>query len=108
MPVLNFTSQVIIGTIAGFSIFPGYVAGWILDLFQFRARFPPAHLTISLLLSIAISPIFYYLVASLFSLNIALIITALFVVAFLVLLIFEKPSVQKNGQWQTSFWISLG
>lgn len=110
----NFTLQDILGTTFAFClfplviIFPGYVFGWAFDLFEFRARLLPTRFAISLLLSIAISPIFYYLTASLFSLNIALIFTALIASVFVILLIYERPTLPHDDQWRVFFWVSLG
>ena len=87
----NFTLQDIFGTTLAFClfplviVFPGYVFGWAFNLFEFRARLLPSRFAISLLLSVAISPIFYYLVTSWFSLNVALIVTILIALAYYVL-----------------------
>ncbi len=114
MSSLNFTLQDVIGTLAGVALFPlvivlpGYVFGWLFDLFEFRARLLYPRLAISLLLSIAISPILYYLTASLFSMNIALIVTGLFAIVFVILLIYEKPVRPKDRQWRSFFWVALG
>ncbi len=114
MSGLNFTLQDIIGTLLGVAlfplviVFPGYVFGWLFDLFEFRARLLPARLAISLLLSIAITPILYYLTASLFSMNTALILTGLFAIAFVILLIHEKPALPQDRQWRTFFWVAFG
>ena len=59
----NYTIQDIAGAIrgvAGFSLllfFPGYVAGWALDLFRFRGRSLPARAAWAVTLSFATSPI---------------------------------------------------
>lgn len=112
--ILNFTLQDILGTILAFLlfpfviIFPGYVFGWMFDLFEFRARLQYTRLAISLLLSIAISPILYYLVTSLFSMNIALTVTLLIALIFAILLFREKPIFPQDGKWLPLFWISLG
>ena len=112
--VSNFTLQDVLGTVLAFClfplviVFPGYVFGWAFNLFEFRRRLLPARLAISLLLSVAISPILYYLMASWFSLNIALIVTILIALVFIVLLIREKPTLPQNGPWRTLFWVSLG
>jgi hypothetical protein len=103
-----------IGTILGFSlfpliiIFPGYVFGWLFDLFEFRLRRLHTRLAISLLLSIAISPILYYLVTSWLSLSAALIVTFLILLTFIVLLIRDKPTLPQNRRWLTLFGTSLG
>ena len=110
----NFTLQDILGTVLAFYlfplviVFPGYVFGWAFNLFEFRARLLPARFAISLLLSVAISPIFYYLVTSWFSLNVALIVTILIALAFIILFIREKPVLPQNRPWRILFWISLG
>jgi hypothetical protein len=110
----NFTLQDIFGTTLAFFlfplviVFPGYVFGWVFNLFEFRARLLPSRFAVSLLLSVAISPIFYYLVASWFSLNIALIVTILIALVFIILLIREKPALPQNGPWRALFWILLG
>ncbi|MDO8753805.1 MAG: hypothetical protein Q7J80_07915 [Anaerolineales bacterium] len=111
---MNFTLQDILGATLAFClfplviVFPGYVVGWVFNLFEFRARLLPARLAISMLLSIAIGPIFYYLVASWFSLNIALTVTVLIAAAFVILSIYEKPTLPRDGSWRAFFWISLG
>ena len=110
----NFTFQDILGVLLAFSlfplviVFPGYVFGWAFDLFEFRARLLPARFAIALILSVAISPILYYLVTSWFSLNVALIVTILMALAFVVLLIRERPTLPSNWPWPTLFWICLG
>lgn len=114
MSGLNFTLQDIIGTLAGVALFPlvivlpGYVLGWLFDLFEFRTRLLPARLAISLLLSIAITPILNYLTASFFSMKITLIITGLFAIAFVILLIYERPILPHDHRWQTFFLIAFG
>jgi len=110
----NFTLQDILGTTLAFClfplviVFPGYVFGWIFNLFEFRARLLPARLVISLLLSIAISPILYYLLSSWFSLNVALIATIFIALVFAILLIREKPTLPQNWPWRTLLFIFLG
>jgi hypothetical protein len=111
---MNFTLQDILSTTLAFClfplviVFPGYVFGWVFNLFDFRARLLPARFAISLLLSVAISPIFYYLIISWLSLKTAVVITILITLAFVVLFIREKPTLPKNGPWRILFWISLG
>jgi hypothetical protein len=108
---MNFTLQDILGTTLAFClfplviVFPGYVFGWIFNLFEFRTRLLPARFAISLLLSVAISPIFYYLVTSWFPLNVALIITILITLVFIILLIYEKPTLSQNFPWHVLFWV---
>ncbi|MBE7535044.1 MAG: hypothetical protein HS124_04850 [Anaerolineales bacterium] len=95
---MNFTLQDIAGVTLAFAlfpfvlVFPGYVCGWTFDLFDFRSRRLLTRFAIAPLLSIAVCPILYYLVASLLSMNAALIMTFLFTGAFLMLLLREKPA----------------
>ena len=109
----NFTLQDILGTLLAFSlfplviVFPGYIFGWTFDLFEFRARLLPARFAISLLLSVAISPIFYYLVTSWFSLNVASLTTILIALVFIVLLIYDRPTLPQNWPWRTLLLILL-
>jgi hypothetical protein len=109
----NFTSQDILGTSIAFSlfplviVFPGYVAGWSFNLFEFRARLLPARFIISLLLSIAISPILYYLLTSWFSLNAAVIVTILIALIFISLLVRERPVLFKDWPWKIILLIFL-
>ncbi len=110
----NFTLQDILGTTLAFClfplviVFPGYVSGWAFNLFEFRTRLLPTRFAISLLLSISISPILYYIAASQFSMNMALGVTALFALVFIVLLIYEKPAMPQDRLWRVFFWVSLG
>ncbi len=103
----NFTFQDILSTALAFSlfplviVFPGYVFGWMFNLFEFRARLLHTRLAISLLLSVAISPIFYYLLTSWFSLNVALTVTMLVAFIFIILLVYERPTMPKTWPWRT-------
>lgn len=109
-----FTLQDIFGTTFAFCLFPlvivlpGYVFGWAFNLFEFRARLLPARFAISLILSVAISPIFYYLVTSWFSLNVAWVVTILIALAFVILLIREKPPLPQRWSWRALLLILLG
>jgi hypothetical protein len=110
---LNFTLQDILGATLAFClfplviVFPGYVSGWALDLFDFRLRQPVVRLGIGLVLSFAVSPIVLYLTSSLLSVNFALLTLGGFAAAFAVIILKEKPastSQTKHGA-QTIFWI---
>ncbi len=110
----NFTLQDILGTTFAFClfpfviVFPGYVFGWIFELFEFRARLLPARFAIALILSVAISPILYYLVTSWFSLNAALVLTILIALVFVILVIYERPPLPQDWPWRTFLGIFLG
>ena len=98
----NFMLQDVFGVSAAFFIFPlvivipGYVCGWAFDLFGFRVRLLPSRFAISLLLSIAVGPILFYLAATWASLTVALVFSLLLAVIFFVLLVIEKPVVPKD------------
>jgi hypothetical protein len=103
---MNFTLQDILGTTFAFClfplviVFPGYVFGWTFNFFEFRVRLLSTRFAISLLLSVAISPILYYLVSSWSSLYGILILTGLITLAFIILLIREKPALPQNFPWR--------
>ena len=93
---LNFTLQDILGATLAFClfpfviVFPGYVTGWALDLFDFRLRQPIVRLGIGLVLSFAISPIVLDLTSSLLSFNFALLTLGGFAAAFAFIILKEK------------------
>src|SRR5258706_4930037 len=98
MAETNFMLQDIRSTLLGCSLFPlvlimpGYVVGWALNLFDFRARLVHSRLALSLLLSVAISPVLFYLLASFLSFSATFLVTALFFMAFVVLVIVDRPA----------------
>jgi hypothetical protein len=65
----NFTEVDTLGTLKAclallpFMVAPGYVVGWVLDLFEFRQRRPILKLSVSVPLSIAICPMLSYVLA---------------------------------------------
>jgi len=69
MPAHNFMIEDLTGALKAicffplFLFFPGYAAGWLLDLFDFRRRTAGFRATLSLPLSIALCPIISYLLA---------------------------------------------
>jgi hypothetical protein len=95
----NFMVQDIISTLLGFLIFPliliipGYVFGWALDLFDFRARFLHSRLAISLIVSVAVSPVLFYLVSSVFSFIVVFIVIGLFALLFIAILVSDRPKI---------------
>ncbi|MCJ7435249.1 MAG: hypothetical protein MUO77_17350 [Anaerolineales bacterium] len=116
---LNFTLQDILGaTLASFLfpiviVFPGYVSGWALNLFDFRLRQPIVKLGIGFMLSFAISPIVLDLTSSLFSLNVSLLTLGGFAAAFAVIILKEKTTATadtKRGAktilWIGVFWVA--
>lgn len=113
---MNFTLQDFLGATLAFCLFPlviiipGYVTGWVLDLFDFRRCQPIVRLGIGLVLSFAISPIVLHLTSSLLSFNFALLILTGFVVTFVVINLKEKPVFisESNHHAKTFFWIGMG
>src|SRR5688572_30471405 len=114
----NFMLHDILSTLLGFVLFPlvliipGYVTSYLFDILDFCARRFASRLAISLLISISISPILYYLLISLFSLKIAIVFTLILLVAFIVLLWQEKASlssfyVSKPVMWVVIVWVFL-
>src|SRR5512145_177062 len=66
--LVNYSVQDIFGSLLAFIFFPlifvlpGYVCAWTLNLFDFRQRLFPARLTISVVISMAVSPVLLFLV----------------------------------------------
>src|SRR6185503_2103172 len=110
---MNFTLQDIIGATQAFClfplviVFPGYVSGWALDLFNFRQRQPIVRLGIGLVLSFVVSPIILDLTSSLISLKFSLLIIGSFAIAFAVIILTEKPTARSATKFhfKTVFWI---
>ncbi|MEP7134902.1 MAG: hypothetical protein ABI904_08215 [Chloroflexota bacterium] len=94
----NFMLKDVASTLLGFLLFPtilimpGYIVCWSLNLFDFRLRLLHSRLALSLLISIAITPILFYLLASLFSFSVVFIVLALCLVVFIVLVFIDRPS----------------
>ena len=96
---LNFTLQDILGAAFAFClfplviVFPGYVAGWVFNCFDFRIRQPVVRLGIGIVLSFAISPILFFLTSNFFPKIFTLLILAGIALAFTLLLFRkEKPA----------------
>ncbi len=111
MSETNFMLQDIFSTLLGFVIFPlvlivpGYVVGWVLDLMDFRARSLPSRMAISLLLSFAVSPIFY-LMSSLISFTASLVLAAgLFFVFLWMVWKYKPPALRFRNKAMT--WVYL-
>src|SRR6185503_21048266 len=97
---MNFTLQDIIGATQAFClfplviVFPGYVSGWALDLFNFRQRQPIVRLGIGLVLSFVVSPIILDLTSSLISLKFSLLIISGFAMGFAAVIIDGRPTAR--------------
>lgn len=87
------------------TLFPGYVAGWAFDLFGFRQRLFGTRLAIAILLSLAMGPVFFYLIALFLSLQAAVVCAGILAVIFF-LLFFAKEQVGKDVRW--GFFAGIG
>ena len=76
-----------------FVLAPGYVAAWLLDLFEFRGRTLSFRLAFSAPLSISICPILTYLAGRFASMTAVWGFYSLTAIAFLVLLARERRSI---------------
>lgn len=105
MPEINYTFQDILFALLGFLIFPcvliapGYVTGWLLDLFDFKQRHFVVRLGIGLVLSFAISPIVLQLTSSLFLFSVALFTLFVFFAVFLFLVLRQKVEIPSRAFW---------
>ncbi len=88
----NFTLQDIASTSLATVLFsliyvaPGYVIGWLFDLFDFRKRLPATRFVIAIVLSIAISPIITFLTWHLISVTATFITLGGFAIVFIIIL----------------------
>jgi hypothetical protein len=113
---MNYTLQDILGAAFAFClfpfviVFPGYVVGWLLDLFDFRLRQPLVRLGLGLVLSFAISPIVLFLTSSLLSFQLAFLTLSGFALAFAMIILKEKSftALGTNTRINIFFWIGLG
>jgi hypothetical protein len=98
MNSLSFTLQDIIGSLLAFLLFPlvmllpGYVIGWIFNLFRFRERLLFVRVLFSLVLSISICPILIYLPYRLVSVTLVWLMLIAFVIVFIWLIMLESRS----------------
>src|SRR5690242_6705924 len=73
-------------------IFPGYVAGWALGLFNFRERRPVVRFVIANLLSIAISPVLFFLTYRIISRDFTFVLMFGFVAVFGLILLHTRDT----------------
>ncbi len=108
----NFTVLDTLGTLKAclallpFMFAPGYVAGWALDLFEFRQRRPILRLILAVPLSIAICPMLSYLLARF--LEPALWAFYIVVFAACVLLLAKEARRAKLRSVSKYTWVALG
>jgi hypothetical protein len=121
LPALNYTLSDIFGALIAFGlfplviVFPGYVTGWLFDLFDFRQRRRVTQFIIGLCLSFAISPIVLYLTARLVSIEFASLTAVIFAVIGTAILVRTKAapveaSVRRPltiAAWIGALWVVI-
>jgi hypothetical protein len=116
---INFTVQDILGSLLAFGLFPlilvspGYVCSHACDFFDFRKRLLPARLAIAVMISMAISPILFFLAYRLGASVFAFILVALFSAGFIIIFRLERKTIPgawgNAGKVQTiAVWIFAG
>ncbi len=103
----NFTFQDTLGVILAFSlypfvfVFPGYVVGWMLNLFDFKKRTSVAQLIMGIAFSSIISPTLFFLafriISSRFAIFLSFILAAVAVAIFIFEMRRDKPQPQDAG-----------
>src|SRR5271157_4886603 len=94
----NFTLQDTFGSIFAFVLFslifvaPGYITGWLLDLFDFKRRSSAARLVIAIVLSTAVCPILLFLVYHFASAKITISLLLLIGIVFAIILLKTKQT----------------
>ncbi len=113
----NFTFQDIIGCLLAFSLFslifvaPGYITGWMLDLFEFNRRSSAARFVIAIVLSMAVCPILlfwvYYFTSAITTISLLLLIGILF--AILLLKTRQAPLTGESKRfYRIALWVAGG
>ena len=108
----NFTLVDTLGTLKAsltllpFMFAPGYVAGWALDLFEFRQRRPILRLILALPLTIAVCPMLSYLLARFLEPGLWGFYIGVF--AACVLLLTKEVRRAKLRSVSRNIWVALG
>jgi hypothetical protein len=103
---MNYTIQDILSSLLAFFLFPlvivvpGYVFGWAFDLFDFRKRHSFTRYIVALALSVAFSPILFFLAYRLVSGNFALLLLLAFIIGFIRIILRspKEPGVQPSPE----------
>ena len=101
--MVNFTYQDLAGSLLAFVlfplvlVFPGYLVGWTINLFDFRRRLAVVRFLMSLVLSNAVSPIFLYLAFRLTSARIAIVGLLLIWLAWVIILFNNRPTKEDRS-----------
>jgi hypothetical protein len=108
----NFTLQDIFGSIFAFVLFslifvgPGYITGWLLDLFDFKRRSSAARFVIAIVLSMAVCPILLFLVYHFASAKATIYLLLLIGVGFAIILLKTKRA-PLTGESKSLYRIAL-
>jgi hypothetical protein len=110
--MINFTLQDIFGSLLAFLLFalifvaPGYVTGWLLDLFDFSRRSLPARLVIAIILSVAVSPIILFLIYHFASAKITISLLLLIGIVFAIIVL-KTARIPLKGESKSLYRIAL-
>jgi len=119
----NYTLQDIVGTVLALFLFPiifiapGYVVGWLMNLFDFQLRRPSVRFLVALVLSFAISPILFFLTLRLLPQIFTYLCTPIILIAFFLILYRTPDSLRIfttnrheiiNKYAKYAFWIAFG
>ena len=113
----NFTLHDIFGAVLASAFFalvyiaPGYVTGWLLDLFDFRQRTSAARFVIAIVLSVAISPILLFLIYHFTSAQITILFLLVIGIAFSIILLKSKYASLPDDAtsfYRTALLVAIG
>ena len=110
--MINFTLQDIFGSLLAFLFFslifiaPGYITGWLLDLFDFKRHSPAVRFVIAIVLSMAICPIILFLVYHFTSAKATIFLLLLIGIVFAIILVKTKQ-VPLTGESKSLYQIAL-
>lgn len=113
----NFTLQDIFGASLACALFaliyvaPGYVLGWLLDLFDFTRRSSAVRFLIAIVLSVAISPIILFLVYHFTSAKTTILFLLVIGIAFSIILLKSKYATlpyEATSYYRTALLIAVG
>ncbi len=101
MQPFNYSIQDLLGASLAFLLFPfllvipGYVTGWVFNLFDFKLRSLLTRLGIALVLSFSISPILIYLCWRIVSFEFSFIVLTAFFLAFISILVKNNHPIKQ-------------
>jgi len=113
----NFTLQDIFGAALACALFalifvaPGYVLGWLLDLFDFTRRTSAVRFVIAIVLSVAVSPIILFLVYHFTSAKTTILFLLLIGIVFSIILLKSKYASlpeEATSFYRTALLVAVG